>query len=280
MNNSMITAMSSMNGLQQRLDLLAENVANVNTAGYKRKQATFSDLLRTVQQQPEAFERPGRLTPGGFSQGWGARMHMLQPDLSQGALKETGLSTDVAIEGNALFEVVTDAEGTRAFTRNGAFQLTLNGNGDTILATGDGYPVVAVMTGADGQTVEGNVVLPPNYDLRIYPDGRLEAVNAEGTAVGLGRLKVVEPTKPALLAAVQDNLFAVPNGVNRDDVLTDIVPGEGNRISLHQGYLEQSNVSLVDELTELINVQRAYQLSARALSSSDMMMGMANSLRG
>jgi flagellar basal-body rod protein FlgG len=271
--------MVSMNGLQQKLDLLADNIANVNTVGYKRKEATFEDLLNNIKRQPDAFGQPGRLTPMNFNQGWGSKMTMVQPNLSQGPMQGTDKESDIAIEGNALFEVEVDTAGNRAYTRNGAFQLTVGANGDTILATEDGYPVVAnVRDAATGNVVEGNIVVPQGYSLRVNPDGTVLGVSSERT-IELGSIKLLQASRPAALTAVSDNLFVIADGINVGDVVQEIVPDSDNHISLRQGYLEQSNVELTDEMTELINVQRAYQLAARALSSSDTMMSLANGLR-
>lgn len=278
MNASMINAMVSMNALQQKLDMISDNIANMNTVGYKKKEATFEDLLNNVKRQPETFNQPGRLSPLDYNQGWGARMTMIQPNLSQGAMTATGLDTDLAIEGNALFEVIVDGAGNRAYTRNGAFQLTLNANGDTILATAEGYPVVANVTDADGNMAEGNLVIPEGYTLRVNADGSVQGISSDGT-INLGSIKLLQATRPAGLTAVADNLFAIAEGINVDDVVQQILPDGDNRIALRQGYLEQSNVELTDEMTELISVQRAYQLAARALSSSDTMMGLANTMR-
>ncbi|NIK79371.1 flagellar basal-body rod protein FlgG [Paenibacillus castaneae] len=279
MNSSMINAMVSMNGLQQKLDLLADNIANVNTVGYKRKEATFEDLLTNATVQPEAFNQKGRLTPLDFTQGWGAKMTMVQPNLSQGPMQLTNKDTDLAVEGNAMFEVVVDAAGNRGYTRNGAFQLTVGANGDTILATEDGYPVVSKIRDATtGNLVESNIVVPEGYSLRVNSDGSVLGVSSTKT-IELGSIKLLHASRPAALTAVNDNLFVVANGINVDDVVQEVIPDSDNLISLRQGYLEQSNVVLTDEVTELINVQRAYQLAARALSSSDTMMSLANGLR-
>jgi fagellar hook-basal body proteins len=278
MNASMINAMVSMNALQQKLDLIADNIANVDTVGYKRKEATFEDLLTNLKAQPETFQQPGRLTPLDFNQGWGARVTMIQPNLAQGPLKATGSATDIAIEGNALFEVQVDQAGNRAYTRNGAFQLTVNAGGDTILTTEDGYPVIANVPLAGGGTAEQPVIVPEGFSLVVESDGTVLATSASETRT-LGRIKLLQASRPAALTPVADNLFAIAQGINVDDVVQAVVPNADNRISLRQGYLEQSNVQFADEMTELISVQRAYQLAARALSSSDQMMGMANALR-
>jgi len=276
MNGSMINAMVSMYGLQQKLDLLADNIANVNTAGYKRKEASFEDLLTNMKQQQEAFEQPVRLTKLGFNQGWGSRVVMVQPDLSQGPVKKTESIYDVAIEGNALFEVQTDEAGNRAYTRSGAFQLAFDRNGTAFLANADGYPVIARF--ADG--TEGRIEIPEGFDMRVGPEGQVSGVSRDGFEVrDLGRLKLVQPLKPGVLSPTADNLFVVAEGLNADEVVRIVTPGPEGDIKLMQGYLEQSNVTLSEEMSELMIVQRAYQMSARALSSSDTMMGLANNLR-
>ncbi|GFN32683.1 flagellar hook-basal body protein [Paenibacillus xylaniclasticus] len=269
MNGSMINAMVSMNGLQQKLDILADNIANVNTVGYKRKDASFQDLLTNMKVQSDEFKEPGRLSPMNYTQGWGSRLMAIQPDLTQGTLKATDNGLDIAIEGDALYQVQTP-EGS-AFTRNGAFQLSLQTDGRALLATSDGYPVMSEN--------DQPIVIPANRTIRVTTDGTVQAIAQDDTVTTIGKLKLLQVTRPTMLTTVADNLYAVAEGVNVEDVLRTVTAGEGSDIAVRQGFLEQSNVDLTSEMTELINVQRAYQLSARALTSSDTMMGLANSLR-
>ncbi|EFM09052.1 fagellar hook-basal body protein [Paenibacillus curdlanolyticus YK9] len=269
MNGSMINAMVSMNGLQQKLDILADNIANLNTVGYKRKDASFEDLLTNAKQQPSAFKEPGRMSPMNYTQGWGVRLATIEPDLSQGPLQQTGNTLDIAIEGNALYEVRTP-DGT-AYTRNGSFQLSPLANGSSVLATSDGN----LLMGENDQPI----VVPANHTIRVDADGTVQAVAGDGSASPVGKLKLLQATRPSLLTTVADNLYAVAEGVNVEDVLRTVSAGADSKVSLRQGYVEQSNVDMTSEMTDLINVQRAYQLSARALTSSDSMMGFANNLR-
>lgn len=280
MNSSMITAAVSINALQHKLDMLADNLANVNTVGYKRKTSVFEDILTSLSPQDRHFEQPGRRTPLGYSQGWGARLSSMQLDLSQGMLQQTAVMTDVAIEGNGLFEVRTDGtlDGARAFTRHGSFQLVSTGGGDRTLVTNTGHPVVAQVGGVDSF-----IIVPEGYNLSIEADGTLRGIGPQGsTPIELGKLKVMQATKPELLQSISDNLYGVPENVNIADVVTDVtqLPAEELGISVRQGFVENSNVTMTDEMADLMIVQRAYQLSARAISSSDQMMGMANNLRG
>lgn len=280
MNSSMITASVSMGALQQKLDMLAENISNSNTVGYKRKTAVFEDIMTSFNSQVPDFNQPGRRTPMGFTEGWGARLSSIQTDLTQGALQQTGNMNDIAIEGNGLFEVRTSdtINSPRAFTRHGSFQLISTGDGDRRLVTNSGHPVVSNNGGTE-QFIE----VPAGYDLSIGADGTLTAVGNEGTTpIELGKLKLVQVTNPEFLQAVADNLFGIPTDVDPVNVVRDVtgLPQEETGLSIRQGFVEQSNVSMADEMTDLMIVQRAYQLSARALSSSEQMMGMANNLRG
>lgn len=279
MNNSMITASASLNALQRKLDMLADNISNSNTVGYKRKAAAFEDILTNMQPHESAFAQPGRQTPSGFTQGWGARIAAQWIDLSQGAFQETGLPTDVAIEGNGLFEVRTgDGIGSgAAYTRHGSFQLAPIAGDQLMLVTNTGLPVVRDAGGTDDL-----IRIPADYHLAIGVDGSLTATDPTGVdTLALGYLKIVQPTKPELLNNIGENLFGIPAGVTADQVVMNISQQIGAiaGMSLNQGFLEASNVSLADELTDLMLVQRAYQLSARALTSGDQMMGMANNLR-
>ncbi|WNQ11576.1 flagellar hook-basal body protein [Paenibacillus aurantius] len=280
MNPSLINSMVTMHGLQQKLDVLANNMANLNTAGYKRKEATFEDILNNVKQQPQSFQKEGRLSPLGYTQGWGAKLSQVQTDLSQGTLNPTGLDTDLALEGGALFELQTP-DGETAYTRNGAFELTVNPNDPTnvYLATKDGNYI----KGVDNLPIK----VPAGMKMVVDEGGVVTAFRESDPASGsvpVGQLKLVRVIRPAYLQEVGDNLYTVPAGLNNPpgSIVRDVNPASPleEKVAVRQGYLEQSNVSLSDEMTELLTVQRAFQLTSRAVSSSDMMMNMANNLRG
>ena len=134
MNHSLINSSVTMHAVQQKLDIIANNMANSNTNGYKRKEATFEDILTNVKQQPKGFQREGRLSPLGINQGWGAKLSQAQLNLSQGTLAATDVPSDLALEGNALYEVSmntvdeeTGAQVTKTvYTRDGSFQIAVN----------------------------------------------------------------------------------------------------------------------------------------------------------
>lgn len=286
MNHSMINALVSLQATQQKLDVIANNIANVNTAGYKRRDASFQDILTNVYQQPEGFAHEGRLTPLGLPQGWGAKIGQIKINMEQSALNPTGNPFDLGLEGNGLFEVVrdrVDADGNRvvAWTRDGSFQLTPNpaDPGTMLLGTQRGELVL----GVDDLPVE----IPVNHDIRIDENGNIYAsdnTNPEAEPYYVAQLKLVRAVRPQILMNEGDNLFSLPPGVARDGILELLDPvtndvNEQTRIAVRQGFLEQSNVNMTDEMTELMTVQRMYQLNARAITSSDTLMSLTNNLR-
>lgn len=286
MNHSMISSMVTMRSLQQKLDVLSNNVAHFDTAGYKRKDVTFEDVLTNVKQQPESFRKEGRLTPLGLTQGWGVRLGQVKVDLSQGPLSESGVSTDLAIEGQAVFAVlnsVTGPDGNPAmeevYTREGSFQLTLRAGDteNTYLATKDGL----LISDVNGQPI----AIPSGYDMKVDEQGNVWAYRPsmpEADAVPAGRIKLMRVMRPQYLEEIGNNRYQVAAGADRNLVVQDAFgPGGLERgISVKQGFVEQSNVNLGDETAELMMVQRAFQLNSRAIASSDTMMQLANNLRG
>ncbi|MDF2927463.1 MAG: flagellar hook-basal body protein [Paenibacillaceae bacterium] len=288
MNHSMINSMVSMSGIQQKLDIMANNMANINTVGFKRKEATFEDILTSMKQQPQSFQKEGRLSPLGFNQGWGAKLSQVSTNFSQGTLKDTGVPTDLALEGDGLFKVrVADGDpeqpANTLYTRDGSFSLSvINGEPDsTYLTTKEGHLVL----GKDNNPI----VIPAGHKFMVDADGQVFSYNGslpeEGSELQ-GQIGIVRALRPQFLQQVGDNLFTVPAGIaaNQEEVDNILQPVEAGSdlekpIAIRQGFLEQSNVNLADEITELLTVQRAFQLSSRALTSSDTMMGLVNNLR-
>lgn len=296
MNHSLLTASVSLRGLQTRLDIIANNVANINTIGFKRQDASFHDILTSIKPQEESMELEGRLTPRGLVEGWGSRVSKRHLDMSQGNIQLTGISTQLAIEGQALFEIrrpqlgpdgepVLTPDGepvySRTFTRNGSFQFSLLQGDDqnVYLATEDG----SMVSGVDG----GTIAIPRGHSMRIDAIGRVFSYNpADPNAqpIQVGRLRLMQVLRPQLLESIGNNQYVIPDEVqNPDDVLAELdvaaLTGPDANISVRQGYLEQSNVNLSNEMTDMITTQRAYQLNARALSSADQMMRLTNNLR-
>jgi flagellar basal-body rod protein FlgG len=288
MNHSMINSSVSLHAIQQKLDLISNNIANSNTSGYKRKEASFQDVMTSVKQQPRGFEKEGRLTPLGYNHGWGAKLVQAQTNMAQGSLVATDSQLDMALEGNGLFEIqinALDATGApieqTAWTRNGAFELSPEpgGSGNMFLTTKEGHFVV----GADNNPI----VVPGNHRLKIEGDGTIMGYNdadKNEPPVLVGQIKMVRVIRPQLLLQMGDNLYNLPQNAmaNRESILQTVDPTIPNPdpITMRQGYLEQSNVSMGDEMSELLLVQRAFQLNSRAVTSADTMLNLANNLRG
>ncbi|ULL19478.1 flagellar hook-basal body protein [Paenibacillus sp. H1-7] len=287
MNNSMINSSVSMHALQQKLDLVANNIANSNTTGYKRREASFQDVLTSVKQQPNGFQKLGRLSPLGYNQGWGAKLVQAQLNMAQGSLQATGNNLDVAVEGNGLFEinsVIRDANNNlttqTVWTRNGSFQLSQSADPadpDLFLMTKEGNYVMG--------TDDNPIRIPENHTIKIEPNGTIMASDdADKTAppIEVGQIKMVRVIRPQLLQQLGDNLYNLPADVaNREEILQTVDAANNlvDPISVRQGFLEQANVTLADEMTDLLQVQKAFQLNSRAVTSSDTMMGLANGLR-
>lgn len=291
MNSSLINSAASMNGLQRRMDIIAHNIANVNTVGYKRKEATFQDILTTRKQQLDEMQLPGRLTPLGLTEGWGSRLSKQLVDMSQGFLQPTDNPTDIALQGDAMFELAVprlDGDGQpeiengepvydSTWTRYGSFKLTsiADDPDNMYLTTEDGQLVL----GADGE----RIAIPQNHRIAVDQNGQITAYNHLDEAVPVGQLRLVKVLNPQLLQSLGEHHFGLPADVDRDVAFLTLDDAEAvafERIGVRQGFLEQSNVNMANEMTELISIQRSYQMSARALSSADTMMNLANNLRG
>ncbi len=281
MNRSMISAAVSMNALQQKLDMIANNMANMNTIGYKKREASFQDVLtQTIGQHPDMMLN-GRLTAPGLTVGGGVRLSGLRLDLSQGSLSPNENPLSVAIEGPALFEVEVPvgADGQDVqplWTRDGQFLLSYREDeGATILTNSDGYPVLSID--------DDYIVIPENADFEIDARGIVTYTNEYGEPEMIGQIKLMRVNWPEMMVAVGSNLYGLADGVeDQDNVLQqidDFDAQENQGIAIRQYFTEESNVDLTKEMTELIMVQRAYQLNAQAISSGDMMMNLANQLR-
>ncbi|MBA9027856.1 flagellar basal-body rod protein FlgG [Peribacillus huizhouensis] len=282
MNRMMITSTNTLSQLQLKLDTISSNIANVDTTGYKRKEANFTDLL--VQQfnnQPDVSREIGRLTPNGIRQGTGAKLGQTQLSLTQGSLKTTNRSLDVALTKPDLFFSVrvSDQSGENIrYTRDGAFFMTpVNGNDQQVmLVTGAGNPVLDEFNRPI--VVNGNVT-----DVSISENGQIK-VETSNRGTQFFEMGIVSVKKPQFMEQLGGNLLALPANfnelnVNVEDILTSLTGGLRNEISVTQGALESSNVNLSKEMSNLIMVQRQYQFQSRAITMADQMQGLVNSIR-
>ncbi|WP_264739824.1 flagellar hook-basal body protein [Cytobacillus firmus] len=275
MNRTMITATNTLAQLQKQMDIVSHNVANIDTAGYKRREANFTDLLfQQYNNQRNPTAETARLTPAGIRQGVGAKLAQSQIVMKQGALKATERPLDLAFtkEGQ-YFRVLEQTEEGAAvrFTRAGAFYLTPVSENETMLVTGDGLPVL-------DENNNSIIINGQAKNLKVTETGTFLAEAANG-AIQEFYLGVVLINKPQFLEQKGDNLLGLPDGVDGDGAFTELNGALRGQIGMAQGSLEQSNVDMSKEMTDLINLQRAYQFQSRSVSMADQMMGLINGIR-
>jgi flagellar basal-body rod protein FlgG len=261
MFRSLATAASGMEAQQTKLDVTANNIANVSTNGFKKARAEFADLMYQTMRPAGAPTGNGANAPSGTEIGLGTRLVTTARENGQGELHTTGNPLDVAIEGHG-YLAVTLPGGETAYTRNGALQVNAEGK----LVTADGYAVV------------GDITVPPEaQSVAIAADGTISAtVPGNSQPVELGKLQLAMFANPAGLAAQGNTLFR-ETSASGTAVLG--APGEGGAGSIRQGMLEVSNVNVVEEMIDLITGQRAYEINSRVIKAADEMLGQTAQLR-
>ncbi|MFT4416394.1 flagellar hook-basal body protein [Fredinandcohnia humi] len=279
----MITATNTMSQLQKQLDIIGNNLANIDTTGYKKRQVAFSELLtQQFTNQPVATQEEGRLTPNGIRQGVGARLGNTNVNMTQGNIKSTDRELDVAFtKANQFLQVLVEENGIQLprYTRDGALYLSpvAGGTNQVALVNSSGSAVLD----QDGDPI----IFEDNFkELTISSNGILTVLPSEaGAPPQTFNLSVMEVRKPQLLESVGDNLFALPNledlGVAEEEVLVSLEGDLREQVSMQQGALEQSNVNLTTEMSDLLLTQRSYQFNAKSISISDQMMGLINGIR-
>lgn len=261
MIRSLWTAATGMEAQQLNMDVIANNLANVNTTGFKKSRVDFQDLLYQTIRAAGAPEAEGTRVPTGIQVGLGSRPASVQKIMTQGDVQATGNQLDVVIEGDGFFQVMLPS-GTYGYTRDGSFKI----DGDGRLVTSDGYTIWPEITIPREAT---NVSIGPNGAVSVKVDGETEPRE-------LGDLKLVKFQNPAGLVNVGRNLMAqsAASGEPSEDV-----PGQNGLGTLSQGFLEMSNVKVVEEMVNLIVAQRAYEVNAKSIQTADEMLGIANQLR-
>ena len=260
MIRALYVAASGMNAQQANIDNVAHNLANVNTAGFKKAHMEFEDL---VYQQTKAPGSPTSATgeaPIGLEMGLGTRPVSTSRDFSAGNLRSTSGPLDLAIEGDGFFQV-TLPNGQIGYTRAGS----LHRDGQGQIVTGEGYPI------------EPAITIPANAtSVTISKDGIVSASIPGQTATQqIGTIELATFQNPAGLKAVGGNLFTVTSASGEPSVG---VPGSDSRGTLAQGFVEDSNVSVVEEMVNMILGQRAYEASSKVIKAADEMLAQVNNL--
>ncbi len=255
-------AATGMSAQQLRVETISNNLANMNTTGYNPRRIEFTDLLyQQISRAGTVNAADGTVLPTGIQLGMGVRPVAVSINLSQGALSETGQDLDIAIEGTGYLEV-TLPSGQTAYTRDGSLKRSPEG----VIVTSEGYPV------------SPEIVIPN--------DARSISINAAGEVYAyfsdavegqlLGQLVLAGFTNPKGLEAMGSNLFTETEASGPPLVSS---PGEDGLGVLRQGYLEDSSVDAVREVTELIEAQRGYEMNAKVLSAVDQMLGTTTQVR-
>jgi flagellar basal-body rod protein FlgG len=255
------TAATGMNSMQHQIDVTSNNIANVNTTGFKQDRAEFQDLMYETLNYTAGKTSQNTVNPTGIDVGLGVRVSGIQKNFTEGDLKLTSNPLDLAIEGKGFFQI-TLPSGETAFTRNGTFKLNAEGS----------------IVNASGYLLSPEIVVPDNVtDISIAKDGVVSAKDPQtGTSVDLGQITIADFINPAGLTPLGDSLFM------QSDASGDILEGNPSAEqfgSIQQGMIELSNVRLVTEMVDLITAQRAYEANSKAITTADAMLDTVNRLK-
>ena len=260
MIKSLWTAKTGLESQQTKLDVISNNLANVSTNGFKRSRPVFEDLLYQNMRQPGAQNNIQDRLPSGMQVGTGVRAVATERLHTQGGLERTENSRDLAIDGEGFFQVLLP-DGTSGYTRDGSFQLNENGQ----MVTANGYPV------------EPAIFLPANaLSVNIGEDGTV-SVRQPGVAIDneVGQITVSTFINPAGLESIGGNLYLETGASGAPN---ENMPGMNGAGRLFQGYVETSNVNVVEEMVSMIQTQRAYEINSKAISTSDEMLARLSQL--
>lgn len=271
MMRSLWTAASGMKSQQTSLDTISNNLANINTTGYKKERTEFQSLLyQTIQEKTTDHE--GNPKPIGAQVGLGVKVSAVSTEFEQGELTASTGDFDFAIQGNGFF-MIEMPDGTTGYTRNGNFLMAINPNGGTTLTTADGYSVLD----SNGKAITFDAATDTTR-LSFDNYGNIFYKNAQGVIQPTGvRIGAAQFNNPSGLTKLGDSYFAesAASGNAR-------IEGQDAALSISvikNGYLEASSVQAVDEMVDMIVTQRAYEMNSQAITASDEMLQQANNLR-
>ncbi|AEX51758.1 flagellar basal-body rod protein FlgG [Rahnella aquatilis] len=251
---SLYIAKTGLDAQQTNMDVIANNLANVSTNGFKRQRAVFEDLLYQTVRQPGAQSSEQTNLPSGLQIGTGVRPVSTERLFSQGNLSQTSNSKDIAVKGEGFFQVQLP-DGTTAYTRDGSFQVDQNGQ----LVTSSGYQIIPAIT------------VPANaLSMTVGRDGIVSVTTQGQTAAQqVGQLTLSTFINNSGLESLGENLY---QETQSSGAPTESTPGLNGAGLLYQGYVETSNVNVAEELVNMIQTQRAYEINSKAVSTSDEML--------
>ena len=245
---------TGLDAQQTQMDVVANNLANVNVNGFKRARAVFEDLLYQTLRQPGAPSSDQTQVPSGLQIGTGVKAVATERIFTQGNLQQTGNTKDVAIQGNGFFQIQMP-DGTLAYTRDGSFQSDSQGQ----LVTSSGY------------TVQPAITIPANtLSITIARDGTVSVIQpGSSQPVQVGQLQLATFINPAGLQSQGENLYTETAASGTPSANT---PGTNGTGALNQGFVETSNVNVVEEMVNMIQTQRAYEMNSKVVTTSDAML--------
>ncbi|WP_456433557.1 flagellar basal-body rod protein FlgG [Thermosulfuriphilus sp.] len=253
------SAATGMQAQQLKLDVVANNLANVNTTGFKKSRPDFEDLLYQELKLAGAQNAQGNMIPVGMEIGMGVRPVAVQKIFSQGDYEQTTNELDWAIEGRGFFKIISNGE--ELYTRAGAFKLDR-----------DGYIVTP-----NGDRLQPEFAVPAGtVRLQLTADGTLSALDQNGNVLAQTQILIYDFPNPAGLYSIGRNLYRAT--IASGDPI-EAVPGQDGLGTLAQGYLEKSNVDVVEEMVQMIITQRAYEVNSKAVQTADAMLELANNLK-
>ena len=261
MIRSLWTSATGMQAQALNLDVISNNLANVNTSGFKKSRAEFQDLLYETIRPAGTSSSQDTEVPTGIQLGHGTRPSTVLKIFSQGNMENTQNELDLAIEGDGFFQIALP-NGETAYTRDGAFKLDSDGR----------------IVNSDGFTMEPEIAIPSDaMSISVGLDGTVSVLQAgESTPSEIGTIELARFINPAGLISMGKNLF-IPSEASGNEMTG--TAGEDGIGTLAQGFLEMSNVSVVDEMVNMITAQRAYELNSKAIQTSDSMLQTAIGLK-
>jgi len=261
MLRSLYIAATGMEAQKLNMDVIANNMANVNTVGFKKSKAAFQDLMYQNLLAPGTTSAQDFVVPSGIQVGLGVKPIAVEKIFTQGDFVQTGNTLDLVIQGSGFFQI-TMPDGTTAYTRAGAFQLNNTGQ----IVTADGYTLIPTMA------------VPSNtLNLTVGTDGKITVTQQGSTkTTQLGQIQLANFINPAGLSALGQNLFQ-PTASSGDPITGNA--GTDGLGTINQGYTEMSNVNVVEEMVNMIISQRAYEINEKAIESSDEMLQVTNAIK-
>lgn len=254
MNQALWIAKTGLDAQQTRMEVVSNNIANVSTTGFKRERAVFEDLLYQNISQVGASSTQDTQLPSGFSIGTGVRVVATEKLHSQGNLTNTGNPLDMAVQGKGFFQILMP-DGSLAYTRDGSFQVNQDGQ----LVTSSGYQVQPAITVPEGA-----------QSVTVGSDGTVSVLlPGSAAATQVGSLQLTNFINPAGLQAIGQNLLLESGASGAPQTGT---PGLNGLGTLLQGSVESSNVNIAEELVNMIETQRAYEMNSKAIQSADQML--------